>query len=171
MRRRALLFLFSIVLFGIYVFWPGTGTRWVEIDVVQGNTGYDVAVQLRDKGLLRTVHSFLFWSRVRGAGAKLKIGRYRFSQGRSAWWIVDDLVNGRTQKVRLVIPEGFASWQIAERVDELKLGNREEFLKTVSDKGLEGYLFPATYELDAGYSAAALAQIFVNRFDKEWTPQ
>jgi UPF0755 protein len=169
MRRRVLLFLFAATLFGIWIFWPGNGTNWIEVDVTQGKTGYDVATELRDKGLLRSVHSFLFWAKVRGAGAKLKVGRYRFSKGRSAWWIIDDLVNGRTQKIRVVIPEGFASWQVAERLDELKLANKDEFLKVVREKGLEGFLFPATYDLDAGYTAAALAQVFVTRFDKEWT--
>ncbi len=170
MRRRVLLFLFAVVLFGIWIFWPGTGTDFVDADVTQGKSGYAVAEELVEKGLLRSVHSFAFWAKVRNAGPRIKVGRYHFSRGRSAWWIVDDLVNGRTQKIRLVIPEGFASWQIAERLGELKLADKDQFLAVVKEKGLEGFMFPATYELDAGYSAASIAQIFMNQFEKAWSP-
>lgn len=168
-RRRVLIPVFLLVLLSIWIFWPGTGTTWIEVDVNQGKSAYNVGIELQNAGLFKRVHPFLFWVKVRGAGSKIKVGRYRFSSGRSAWWVVDDLVDGRTQRVRIVIPEGFASWQIAERLHEARIADKAAFLKTVRDRSLEGYLFPATYDLDIGYTAESVANVFTGRFEKEWT--
>lgn len=111
------------------------------------------------------------WMKLRGAEQKIHVGLYRFPMGRSAFWIVDDLINGRTQKMKLVIPEGFASWQIAERLGELKVCDPAKFKQLVAEKKLEGFLFPATYEMDIGLTAETVAKQLVNKFESQWTPE
>jgi hydroxymethylglutaryl-CoA synthase len=67
--------------------------------------------------------------------------------------VVDDLIQGRTVKIKVVIPEGFSSWQIAERLEEGGLCGRQEFMDVIRQKEWEGYLFPATYAFDWGQAA------------------
>jgi UPF0755 protein len=124
---------------------------------------------LEDAGLVRFPHPFLIWIKLRGAESRIQIGRYRFSKGRSAFWLVDDVIHGRTEKIRLTIPEGFASWQIAERLENLKVCTAEQFKKVVTDKTLEGYLYPATYELNVGLGAEKAARYFHEQFEQHWT--
>src|ERR1044071_7475279 len=131
LKFSTLLF-FSVGVLALYgLFWPGAGSSWVELTIEPGMSAHQVASELQQKGLFQFTAPFLVWSRLRGADSKIKLGRYRFPKGRSAYWVVDDFIKGRSEKVRLVIPEGFASWQIAERLDSLGLCSGPAFLKVV----------------------------------------
>ncbi len=153
------------------LFSPGRGPGFVEVDVPAGATATSVAAQLTEKGLLPVPHTLLAWVKARRAGSKIKPGRYQFASGRSAFWIADDLIKGRTHKVKVTIPEGFASWQIAERLDALKICDGALFKQAVDKEGLEGYLFPATYELDLSLDPVAVAHFLQDQFEERWTPE
>lgn len=152
-------------------FWPGSGKEWVEITVKEGATAHSVVDQLRSNNLVSTSTPFLVWIKLRRADQKIAIGRYRFPRGRSAFWLVDDLVQARTLKAKLVIPEGFSSWQIAERLADLEICEEEDFKRIVREKKLEGLLFPATYEMDFGLSSQAVARRLVAQFESQWTSE
>lgn len=174
-RKRTLLAAIVLIIAAAlvlqWIFWPGVGRRSVEFDVVEGATGRQLAEQLKAKGIVRSTAPLRFWMRVRGAGSRIQIGRYRFHDDRSAFWIVDDLVNGRSMKARVPIPEGFASWQIAERLELMRVCGAGPFRKVVADRGLEGYLYPATYDLTPGLSAERIAARMKEEFDRQWTPE
>lgn len=159
-----------LLIIGTWALWPGTGRTWVEIQVSEGQSAHDVARQLVETGAVATRYPFLIWTKVRRAGPRIQIGRYRFSKGRSAYWIVDDLIQGRAEKEKLIIPEGYASWQIAERLESLKICDGNAFKALVEKERLEGYLFPATYELTNGLSPATVARQLTAQFDARWTP-
>lgn len=154
----------------LWVFWPGAGRNFSEVSISEGDNAYQISRSLMDAGLIRSRYPFLIWIKVRNAGLKLQIGRYRMSDGRSAFWIVDDMIRGRVMKMKLTIPEGYAHWQIAERLNELKICDGDEFKKIVTAKKLEGFLFPATYEMTNGLAPATVANILVTRFNQRWTP-
>lgn len=143
----------------------------MEIPVSEGATATSVAGKLKEKNLVSSPYPFLLWIRGRGAAHKIHVGLYRIPRGRSSFWIADDLINGRTQKMKLVIPEGFASWQIAERLGELRICDPEKFKQIVAQKNLEGFLFPATYEMDIGITADSVANLLINKFESQWTPE
>ncbi len=166
-----LLFFLGGLLLVASLFWPGKSQTWVAVTVESGMTAHDVLAQLQEKDLLKSRIPFLVWMRLRQADSKIHMGRYKIEKGRSAYWIVQDLIKGETEKVRLVIPEGFASWQIAQRLDELDLCNGTAFLKIVRDQQLEGFLFPATYELEHGLLPEIIAREMKNQFDRRWTPE
>lgn len=162
---------FVILLVSVWVFWPGSGQNWVEIEVNEGQNAHDIARELKDAGAIRLKAPFLLWTKIRRAESRLKIGRYRISKGRAAFWIVDDFIQGRIEKARLVIPEGFASWQIAERLESLKICDGSAFKEVVKNQKLEGFLFPATYELPNGLSAVTVARLLTEQFNARWTPE
>jgi len=168
---KSLVILAILFIAGVFwSLWPGSGRSWVEIDVAEGMNAHQVADQLKEKGFLRTKIPFLIWIKLRGVGEQLKLGRYRFSKGRSSFWVVDDLTHGRTQKIKVVIPEGFSSWQIAERLEALKICEAQGFKDIVLQNDLEGFLFPATYELDVGLNPRRVAEFLKAEFEKRWTP-
>jgi len=161
------IFLISCIVV-LAAFWPGSARTSVELIVSSGDSAQKIARKLVNEGHLFTRYSFLVWVRLRGAGSKVKLGRYVFGSGRSAYWIVDDLINGRTQKIRVPIPEGFSTWQIAERLDLFHVCSSEEFNKQTHEQRLEGYLFPATYEFDYGIGAEAVIRIMKSQFERVW---
>src|SRR5258706_13379587 len=105
MMKRLAVFSLLLVFF-YFLFWPGSGRNWVDLEIENGVSARKVAEQLKEKKMIYSSIPFLVWTRVRFAGPKIKAGHYRFSEGRSAYWVLDDLVNGRTHKIHLVIPEG-----------------------------------------------------------------
>lgn len=169
MKKFIALILFIVIIVGgVLALWPGRGAP-IEVDVPEGSTPHRVARDLIDHGVLSSRYPFLAWVRLRHAGPRIHIGRYQFAAGRSAFWIVDDMIAGRTQKTRVVVPEGWASWQIAERLGESGICDKDAFLQLVKARKLEGYLFPATYEFDFALMPDTVAERMKAKFDTVWT--
>ena len=51
------------------------------------------------------------------------------------------------------------------------LQNRDEFLKIVKKRNLEGYLFPETYYFEVNTSAEKVVNRMIEEFNKNFTPQ
>lgn len=169
MKRSSFgLLLFVMGACSAWMFWPGFRHETVTVDVFNGTTAHQVGEELKAKGALHSKYPFLFWAKIRRGDTRIKIGRYQFPAGRSAYWIVDDLVKGRTQKITVVIPEGFASWQIAERLEQNQICPAGDFLKIVRERQLEGFLFPATYQMDLGHSAQTVVDMLTAELDRHW---
>lgn len=154
----------------VCVWWPGVSSERVTIDVAHGATAHEIADRMVEAGLVHSKIPVMLWVKARGAGSRIKVGRYMFRHDRSAFWIVNDLVNGATVKIRVVIPEGFASWQIAERLEASGICAAAPFLEVVKRERLEGFLFPATYEFDYGLPAHSVADFMRRKFDRIWVP-
>lgn len=172
-RMLSLLMIF-IVLFGVgayILFWPGSKNDSVEVAVPEGASGRQISVALMENNILRTPYLFLGWLKIRRAGSKIQPGLYKFSDGRSAYWILDDLIHNRALKARVVVPEGFASWQIAERLEQARACSADEFKKIVAAQDLEGFLFPATYEVNLGWKPAHIAMLMQENLDRRWTAE
>ncbi len=171
MKRWVLPLLLSLVLLGISAFWPGTGASWVQLDVTPGTSAIFVARQLVDRGQFFSVYPMIFWTKVMRADQKIKVGRYRFNKGRSSFWVVSDLIRGHTEKIHLTIPEGFASWQIADRLERRMVCSAQAFLKLVNARNLEGFLFPATYDFDVGIDPREVVKTLTDRFNQVWSQE
>ncbi|MFN0117036.1 MAG: endolytic transglycosylase MltG, partial [Elusimicrobiota bacterium] len=174
-RKRGGIKVFSLIFIVFFtmgaglVFWPGFSHSTIEIDVLQGQTAGIIGKHLEEKELIRSVPLFKFWVKILRVENKIAVGRYRLNQGQSSFWIVQKLVQGDTFKVRVIIPEGYSSWQIAERLENLNITKRDEFLNWVKTHNLEGYLFPATYDLDIGLGASHVATLMTKEFERRWS--
>lgn len=169
MKKFILLVIGILFTVGGVMLWPGHGEPQVEFYVKEGASAQTVARLLQGKGVLTSTFPLRFWMRIARGDLKIHVGRYRIPPGRSAFWIARDLIQGRTIKSKINIPEGFTSHQIAERLETAEMGDAEEFKQYVMNKKLEGFLYPATYELDYGLSAERMARHFTAKFDSVWT--
>src|SRR4029453_6194411 len=98
-----------------------------------------------------------------GVGCSLVAGDYELSRSMSTPEIIQVLARGEVKRgLVATIPEGWRTEQIADRLERTGVSSREEFLSAVrapasvpgvgvlgdpSPAGLEGYLFPETYEV------------------------
>lgn len=173
MIKKIFFFLFFplILLLTHLTFWPGSGHQFVDIDISEGMTFRDVSQKLIEAKLINHTLPLRIWARVKKADRKVQVGRYQFSEGRSAYWIIDDLVNGRALKAKVVIPEGFSSWQIAERLEILNVCKAEAFKAVVNEESLEGFLYPSTYDINVNASPKDVAHIMKAQFDRRWTKE
>jgi len=119
--------------------------------------------------------------KYRGLDRHLRPGRYEFARGATTRQMLDDMLSGRTKDDFFTVPEGYTIEEIAEAAHE-KLGmDTAAFLAAARDSALraelglprrdrsvEGYLFPDTYRVVFGASAAQLVHQMVERFQAVW---
>ncbi|MFC7331274.1 endolytic transglycosylase MltG [Marinactinospora rubrisoli] len=159
-----------------YVFPPdydGEGSGEVEIVVGSGDTGTDVGETLEEAGVVASVRAFTNAL----DGAHLAPGTYRLREQMSADAAMELLMDPESRiGVRVTIREGLRASQILAELSEATEIPLEEFeaayedtaaleLPSYAEKGAEGYLFPDTYMIDSGMSAAEILNHMVRRYE------
>ena len=149
------------------------------ITVERGDSASDVAMMLQAKGLIRSADLLTLAAYATGKWRRIQAGRHELEGGMSALEMLDALCRGTRRAWRwLTVPEGYSARQIAQQVQEHGLGRASAFLAAVSSPGsftppfplpgggLEGYLFPDTYRMDAGESESDIIAQMLRRFDQ-----
>jgi UPF0755 protein len=171
-RRRRILAL-ALVLVGALFAWllialfqpppfnPGDGEGTVAITVPDGATADDIADLLTENDVVSNGTLFAWRLRLAGKSDSIQASRYVLAHNMSYGAAIDRL-SGSGDKVTVTIPEGESRDQIAPQVQELGISG--DYLAASQShqgfdpakygaqgpKSLEGFLFPATYDLDRG---------------------
>lgn len=157
---------------------PGGG-KTVVLTVPRGaSTGW-VAEKLYQDGIIRSPLTFRLYARMHNLDKRIVHGTFRLTSDLSVPEVLKFLTgSGRVVK-RFTIPEGLTLREIASRLEEQGIVNREEFLREAATgqfdyaflkevppgpNRLEGYLFPDTYRVFAGVSARAVIELMLRRF-------
>lgn len=181
-----LLLIFGLVAFAAYGFVaPGgnSGER-VRVSIPKGASVGDIARTLDERGIVSSALFFETRATVSGDRGALKAGSYTLPAGADHDQIVSALSAGPAPKkirtVNVTIPEGRSRREIASSVADAglkgsyaKASLRSPVLspRSYGAKGagsLEGFLFPATYEVRAGASARTLVRKQLQTFEREW---
>lgn len=152
----------------------------VTFEVKPGWGGKEVAAKLRREGLVRNGRVFELYLRARGLDRSIGEGLYDLSPTMNAAQIAAALEKGgRPRTVHVVIPEGWRARRIAQALHDAGLGSVDAFLtlvKTPGDlrpgfvpagDGLEGYLFPAAYDIPVGSAPKEVLGLMLQRFRQE----
>lgn len=139
---------------------PANEIEEIDIEVSEGMTLRQLARELESQGVLRNAKVWSLYMRMRGLDRNLRQGKVRFRSPMTPEEVARHATTrlGRIQ-VRILIPEGFSRFEIAQRLDEYGICDAHEFLDATEDASLlasygvdandaEGYLFPDTYEFD-----------------------
>jgi len=170
-----IILLICLLLGGLY-FWKGpagTEERIVLIPMKSGSAA--IAHQLETARVVRNALIFRYYTILSGQARKLKAGEYAFSPGATLQQVVEKLVSGEVISHVVTIPEGCTASQIAKKLEIAGLVAADDFLQVAHNKvlakawglpgpGLEGFLFPDTYQFTKGMSAEELAKRMVDRF-------
>lgn len=188
LRTLVAMALLAAVVLTAYAIWAmapvdPSDPRVVEFEVPRGRSAAGVAEDLVAAGLTRDARVARTFLIATGADTRIGEGLYdvRRDQGFAA--IRDSLVaGGRPRTARLLLPEGVrldgvvarvvaAGWSEAVATDlaallaEPPAALRPEGLPDGAT--LEGYLFPATYDLPVRQGASDLARALIDRFESE----
>lgn len=154
------------------------------ITVPSGATTSSIGTILMEAELIQSETIFKLVSKELGADGKMKAGDFLLSQSMSADEIIDKLVSGDVEinTFTFTIPEGFEIRQIIDRLEadghidrsqfeyELENGVFDyAFLEGVD--GLEGFLFPDTYEMRVGATEYDIINRMLSRFDEVFTDE
>lgn len=157
----------------------------VRITIEPGTGTANIATLLEEQGLIKNNTLFKGYLKLKSEGHKFQAGVYDLTPGMTYDEIIAKLNNGdvvRAEMIRFTIPEGYTVTQMAEKLADEGLVDKDKFLKLAKTPAgiendllqhipdspeltyrLEGYLFPETYELKKGSSE----QDIVNRMFTE----
>jgi len=170
----------AFFLFWIY-FAPVAGEAEMKIIRIDpGMNSIGIAKRLKTERLIRNQSAFLTLVRMTRTEHQLQAGKYELSPQFNSFLILQKLIRGEVLTKELVIPEGFTISQIAQLWEEEGLGKATDFQRAAKDrvimnkygiraKSLEGYLFPATYEVKDGISAIAFVERMVREFNRRFS--
>ncbi|MEW4370885.1 endolytic transglycosylase MltG [Paenibacillus kandeliae] len=146
-----------------------TSDQPVAYTLAQGTSTSALSEELQNQGIIRNALAFRLYLRWHHEGSEFKAGNYEFTPGMTYDQIITrlntaDVVVPKTMK--FTIPEGYTVTQIADKLSKAGFVDRDKFMKLVDDPSqfkqarewnvptgngilhpLEGYLFPATYDL------------------------
>jgi len=159
----------------------GKGGEQVRVMVPRGLGVGQIGDLLERRGVIASSFFFQTRARISGRTSKLKPGSYRLRKGMSYSAALDALERGSPPNIVVAaIPEGRSRHEIAPLVaGRLRGSYLEASLRSPAlDPGdygarrarnLEGFLFPATYELKRGRPVGALVEqqllAFKQKFD------
>lgn len=174
--RSVLSLLLGWYLFCLFVP-PGSGATVHDASFPAGSGIRKLAAELRSAGVIRSSWHLILVSRLRGHARRLKAGDYRFTDAMTPGDILRKLVEGDVDYRRFTLPEGYSSYQAAELLEQKGYFRRDAFLERCGDPALlgrlairaasvEGYLYPATYNLTRNADEEQLIGLMVAQFDK-----
>jgi len=158
---------------------PGDGSVVRDVTFPPGSGIRKLAGELKAGGVIRSSWHFILLTRLRGESHRLKAGDYRFNDGMTPDVILKKLVAGDVDYLKFSLPEGYSIHQAAELLEQKGYFTRSGFLEKCSDVNLlaslglnapsvEGYLYPATYNLSRGGSEEQLIRQMVVQFEKKY---
>ena len=160
--------------------YAGPGTGEVSVVVEEGQTVTALADDLVAADVVASREALLEAARGDERADGLQPGTYLLQEQMSAAGALDALVGDAASQVleRVTVPEGFTALQISERIAEqthLEPAEVEAALADVEALGLpdyaegdpEGFLFPATYEVQPTDTATDVLAAMVDRFEAE----
>lgn len=171
----------------------------VEVQVEQGATLRDLADILEEKKLIRSASTFNFYLKTKDIG-NLQAGSYRIAPSMTLDEIIAVIKDGGIDRsnvvAKVLIKEGFTLEEIAKAIENARPTiTANDVLSVVADTDfvdqlvkqypdlltsmttaqgvkykLEGYLFPATYDILEQDTAKTLVEKMVEQFDIVLTP-
>jgi UPF0755 protein len=169
----ATLALGALALF-VWSFFAGPGAGRIQhFEVHENESDASVVARLQAAQLIGSPRLFSAYLSVLNAGTQLAAGPHVVRDDLSARELIKRLARSPGRgTAHVVIPEGFNHVQLSERLQQLGVCDAEDFRRVVRDGAhtsslgipagsAEGYLFPATYELLADSTPAAVVTVLV----------
>lgn len=139
----------------------------------------DVAVLLREAGVIADAEQFRRAARMRHVDRSLKAGVYEFACPVAPSRVLDVLAAGRVKLYTVTIAEGLRLDEVARAVAAAGLAGADDLLRLAHDPAVarslgvnaptvEGYLFPDTYAFPRAPKPEAILRKMVERYRDEY---
>jgi UPF0755 protein len=150
--------------------------RDVVIERPSGESVPAFAARLVEAGVIDKPRAFTWYLRLLGADVRLRQRSVVVNRALSPRELLPRIATGYgSSSVRVAMPEGFTSFDMAIRLERFGVCARTDFERAVRDPALllalgveaesaEGYLFPATYDLPQNSPARSVVQRMVRVF-------
>ena len=159
---------------------PAPSGPKLRVHVPPGATFSQITDTLSARGVVQHKTLFRIFARFTGTPTTAKPGTYGFRRNETWTVVLSDLRNGKVLKDKLVIPEGWSLDKIAARMARFSESDSNVVLNQLLDTSLvrrtavpgptlEGYLYPATYEIAVDAPLDSMIVRMVDRYRRVWT--
>lgn len=158
----------------------------IMVEVETGMSGREIAELLEDEGVIKSSTVFYLLLRLKEVN-NLKAGYYKFSTSKTPVEIIEKLQQGKEEKFKVTIPEGFTLEEILNRFSALNLIEyKKEILRKEINKAVEkieikknidstkiettaistaeGFIIPTTYNFPMSYQEKDIAEDLIDYF-------
>ena len=154
------------------------------VNVEEGDSFYSIVSRLSNENKIKSPLLIKIYSKLTNLNLEVVPGNRTLEQSMSLKEMAEALKEtSNANTVTITIPEGFTIDDIAVRVSENGICTKDEFLSAVKnyplpsyvkddpDKryNLEGFLFPDTYNFDAGVKPEYIIETMIKRFEEIWS--
>jgi peptidoglycan lytic transglycosylase G len=158
--------------------YQGFATEGVFVDVPHGASRRYAGYLLKKNGVVRSSLAFEIYAR-RHPKRTLQAGEYFFDRAMTGPEVFWKLANGQVYQQPFTVREGETMFDIARELEAGRFMRAGDFLYAAGDASLirdfapgaqtlEGFLFPATYQLPRHPVASELTAEMVRKFKEEW---
>jgi UPF0755 protein len=159
--------------------YKGAGSGKVVIQIAAGDTARDIGATLAAKGVVKSAKAFTKAAKADSASSKLQPGFYLLHLKMAAAQALALLEDPKSrQRGRVTIPEGIALSAIVDRLVKFTELKREDIVTALGNPSVlglpsyarnkpEGFLFPATYDVEPGTGAVSALMQMTEKFGEE----
>ena len=141
----------------------------VLVKIPRGASARQTAQLLEEQGVIHSPLFFLFLVKWSGKSSILQHGAYLLEKNHY-FQTVEKLKKGFTHSLKITIPEGWNSFQIARRLEAVRIiPDLEMFMKFVEKNHYEGMLFPNTYFFEPLSDFEEICQGMLEQFKKNYS--
>lgn len=176
----------SLWIFAVYVPQDSQTTRSIVVQIAPGASVVQIAETLKEQDVVSSALIFTIYARLSGQGNKLIPGTYALRGSMNIPQIVDYIASGRVAARKITVPEGLTVQKIADLWEQAGFGGEKEFLQaarldypgyeflpgrsTEVIYTVEGYLYPATYQVSVNATAQEFIEQMLEAFRKQAWP-
>lgn len=159
--------------------YPGPGTGSVQVKIPEGASGTAIGDVLQRNGVVLTVKGFVTAYKANPRSATIQPGTYAVKREMSSAGAISALLDPANRLLtKVTLKEGVRATDVPKIVSaatKIPAADVEAALRTPDRFGLpavakgnpEGWLFPATYDVEPGTTAVELLSAMVERTQKE----
>ncbi|MBU3141969.1 endolytic transglycosylase MltG [Clostridium sp. CF012] len=152
----------------------------IHVNVKDGDTLYSILDDLNQNGVIKNSSIIKFYIKINGVKSNIHSGKFFIPNNATVGGLITILstIGKEEDIIKVTIPEGFDIKEIAKALQEKGIIDSEIFMENCKSYklpayihenknqnfNLEGFLFPATYELKAGMSGQVIIKLMVDKF-------
>ncbi len=168
--------------FSLFLFSCGrditSNTQDTVYEIKKGDSFSSIARDLKQKGIITDVTRFRVIAKLMRKDREMKVGIYTIEPNEKYRDLIIKFATGKTQFLKLTIPEGYSIFQIAELLASKGLVDSADFVERCKSntylerynipkgQSLEGYLYPDTYFIPLHFKSDDIIKMMLKRFDE-----
>ncbi len=149
----------------------------VYVTIPKGANISSIAHRLKTKNVISSENTFKIIVKLKGKEKSIKSGTYKFKRNMSVFKVIEMLLEGETEQIKITIPEGYNIRNITKLIEKCLNIKKSIFINYAYDKtvlkkygikgeSLEGFLFPDTYNFSRFSNLDEIVKVLINHFNE-----